>query len=47
MEQQQLKLRLPIELAEWVKSQAADNRRSQSAEIVFRLEQARKLQAVA
>lgn len=43
----QMKIRLPAELAEWVKSQSIANCRSQNAEIVFRLEQAKKLQEAA
>lgn len=40
----QVKVRLPVELVEWVKFQATINRRSLNAEIVYRLEQARKIQ---
>jgi hypothetical protein len=43
----QVKVRLPRELTDWVKLQAAANRRSLSAEIVFRLEQAKNLQEAA
>lgn len=40
----QVAVRLPEPLKEWLKSQAVVNHRSQNAEIVFRLEQARKIQ---
>lgn len=40
----QMVVRVPEELKVWIKVQAALNRRSQNAEIVFRLEQAKKLQ---
>lgn len=38
----QVVVRLPEQLKEWLKAQAAQNLRSQNAEIVFRLEQARR-----
>lgn len=43
----QVVVRLPEQLKEWLKQQAAENRRSQNAEIVFRLEQARRHQDAA
>lgn len=43
----QVVVRLPDELKVWLKSQAALNRRSQNAEIVFRLELAKKQQEAA
>ncbi len=44
---QQMVVRLPEQLKGWVKEQAAVNRRSQNAEIVFRLEQAKRQQETA
>lgn len=43
----QMVVRVPEELRVWIKVQAALNRRSQNAEIVYRLEQAKKLQEAA
>lgn len=43
----QMVVRVPEELKVWIKVQAALNRRSQNAEIVYRLEQAKKLQEAA
>ena len=45
----QFNLRLPEELKQWVESQAQENHRSQTAEIVFRLlaEKKRQEQAAA
>lgn len=43
----QIVVRVPDELKVWLKVQAAQNRRSQNAEIVFRLELARKQQEAA
>ena len=43
----QVVVRLPEPLKEWLKAQAIHNRRSQNAEIVFRLEQAKLLQDAA
>lgn len=40
----QILLRLPESLKEWLKMQAAKNHRSQTAEIVYRLEQSKELQ---
>lgn len=40
----QMKIRLPKPLKDWIEERAAENVRSQTAEIVFRLEQARKLE---
>lgn len=42
--QPQMKIRLPKYLKDWVEEKAAENVRSQAAEVVFRLEQARKLE---
>jgi hypothetical protein len=42
--QPQMKIRLPQHLKDWIEERAAENVRSQTAEIVFRLEQARKLE---
>lgn len=43
----QMKIRLPDELKRWVEAQAKANCRSQSAEIVFRLEEAKRQQEAA
>ncbi|RRV41278.1 Arc family DNA-binding protein [Pseudomonas sp. o96-267] len=43
----QMVVRVPEELKVWIKVQAALNRRSQNAEIVYRLEQAKKLEEAA
>ena len=43
----QVAIRLPESLKAWVKARAEENRRSQNAEIVFRLEQAKKLEEAA
>lgn len=43
----QMKIRLPKELKDWLEEQARANCRSQTAEIVFRLEQAKRLQSAA
>jgi hypothetical protein len=43
----QVVVRLPEQLKEWLKAQATANRRSQNAEIVFRLEQAKRQQEAA
>lgn len=43
----QVVVRLPDALKEWLKCQAVVNHRSQNAEIVFRLEQAKKLEEAA
>ena len=43
----QAKVRLPQELLTWLKIQAAASRRTQNAEIVFRLEWAKKQQEAA
>jgi len=42
--QHQLKVRFPEDLKQWLEEQAKSNRRSQSAEIVFRLAKERALQ---
>lgn len=42
--QHQLKVRLPEDLKQWLGEQAQSNRRSQSAEIVFRLAKERTRQ---
>lgn len=41
----QFKVRLPEDLKEWIKEQATKNCRSQTAEIVYRLGEAKKLVA--
>ncbi len=41
----QVKVRLPQELLSWLKAQADASRRTQNAEIVYRLEQAKQSQA--
>lgn len=43
----QVVVRIPEQLKDWLKAQAIENRRSQNAEIVFRLEQARRQQEAA
>ncbi|WP_312374281.1 Arc family DNA-binding protein [Stutzerimonas nitrititolerans] len=43
----QLKIRLPKALKDWIEREARTNCRSQTAEIVYRLEQARKQQEAA
>lgn len=43
----QMKIRLPQELKAWIEAKAAENVRSQTAEIVYRLEQAKKLEEAA
>ena len=43
----QIKTRMPTQLAEWVKQQAAANRRSQAAEIVHLIEQAKQAKGAA
>lgn len=43
----QMKIRLPKPLKDWIEEKAAENVRSQNAEIVYRLEQAKKLQEAA
>lgn len=43
----QMVVRVPEELKVWIKVQAALNRRSQNAEIVYLLEQAKKQQEAA
>jgi hypothetical protein len=45
--QPQMKIRLPQHLKDWIEEKAAENVRSQNAEIVYRLEQAKKLQEAA
>lgn len=41
---EQTNVRLPAELKEWLKEQAAQARRSVTAELIFRLEQSRAVQ---
>ena len=43
---EQTNVRLPAELKEWLKCQAAKARRSVTAELILRLEQSRKDQQV-
>jgi len=43
----QMKIRLPKPLKDWIEEKAAENVRSQNAEIIYRLEQAKKLQEAA
>lgn len=43
----QMKIRLPDNLKQWVEGQAKANHRSQNAEIVYRLEQAKQQQEAA
>lgn len=39
---EQTNVRIPAELKEWLKAQAAEARRSVTAELILRLEQSRK-----
>lgn len=41
-----LGIRMPDELKQWLKHRAVDNRRSLNAEILLRLEESRRLEAV-
>lgn len=43
----QMKIRLPQPLKKWIEQSAAANVRSLTAEVVFRLEQAKKLEEAA
>ena len=43
----QVVVRLPEQLKDWLKAQAVENKRSQNAEIVYLLEQARRREEAA
>lgn len=42
----QMRIRLPPDLDEWIEQQARENCRSKTAEIVFRLQKARKVSEI-
>lgn len=44
MQDPQMKIRIPVDLKEWVEGCAQKNRRSLNAEVIFRLERSREVE---